>query len=238
MPWCPNCRNEYVEGIKVCADCGAELVESLEEYESKARSLQNSTEIEIADEPDDSSAKLEESMEDEPEETQEAARKKNDKAWRGVYQNSAQKAEENKSSAYTLLIVGVLGLIASALVLTGVIPLYRNAATTRYFVCGVMSALFLLFIVFGIISMKTFKVLSRKAESEGSLVTELGKWCQENLSAEGIDEGLFGVDGISEEQKYFARAEKMKQLIQENYMNLDEAFLDNFVDEYYQNLFG
>ena len=31
MPWCPKCKNEYVEGIKVCADCGCELVDLLEE---------------------------------------------------------------------------------------------------------------------------------------------------------------------------------------------------------------
>ena len=31
MPWRPTCKNEYVEGIKVCADCGCELVDSLEE---------------------------------------------------------------------------------------------------------------------------------------------------------------------------------------------------------------
>ncbi|MBO4510976.1 MAG: hypothetical protein J5718_06495 [Lachnospiraceae bacterium] len=31
MPWCPKCKNEYREGIKVCADCGATLVEELNE---------------------------------------------------------------------------------------------------------------------------------------------------------------------------------------------------------------
>lgn len=29
MPWCPKCRNEYVEGITTCADCGIELVDEL-----------------------------------------------------------------------------------------------------------------------------------------------------------------------------------------------------------------
>lgn len=29
MPWCPNCKNEYREGITVCADCGAALVDEL-----------------------------------------------------------------------------------------------------------------------------------------------------------------------------------------------------------------
>lgn len=28
--WCPNCKMEYRKGIKVCADCGAELVEGTE----------------------------------------------------------------------------------------------------------------------------------------------------------------------------------------------------------------
>ena len=32
MPWCPKCRNEYVEGVTVCADCGCALVDSPEEY--------------------------------------------------------------------------------------------------------------------------------------------------------------------------------------------------------------
>ena len=26
MPWCPKCKNEYREGITVCADCGTPLV--------------------------------------------------------------------------------------------------------------------------------------------------------------------------------------------------------------------
>ena len=33
MPVCPNCRYEYVEGIKVCSDCGETLVDELTESE-------------------------------------------------------------------------------------------------------------------------------------------------------------------------------------------------------------
>jgi len=29
MPFCPNCSYEYLEGIKICPDCGATLVDAL-----------------------------------------------------------------------------------------------------------------------------------------------------------------------------------------------------------------
>ena len=31
MPWCPKCKNEYREGITVCADCGTPLVDDIVE---------------------------------------------------------------------------------------------------------------------------------------------------------------------------------------------------------------
>ncbi len=40
MPWCPNCKTEYREGITHCADCKAELVADLNEREEK---LKNAT---------------------------------------------------------------------------------------------------------------------------------------------------------------------------------------------------
>lgn len=35
MPWCPKCKNEYREGVKVCSDCGTELVDELKENDMK-----------------------------------------------------------------------------------------------------------------------------------------------------------------------------------------------------------
>lgn len=229
MPWCPVCKNEYREGIKLCAECKVELVERLED-EKKSDELSEQEKIARV------RAMLAEEQggQDEEDEIPEKVPVYH------AYQNSASKAEDNRTSAYTLLFVGIVGFILVLLIFVGVIPLYQNATTTKYLMCGVMGAMFILFIVFGSVSMRNSKILFIKAKSEDSLLSELTKWCERNLNAEQIDAGLFDDttgQTIAEEQKYFKRSDRMKTIISDNFMNLDEAFLEHFVDEYYQELF-
>lgn len=154
------------------------------------------------------------------------------------YENSATKAEDNKSSAYTLLLVGILGMIAVILGIAGVLPIHLSG-TSKYMTYGIMSALFILFIVMGVTSMKSYRLFAKKAESENSLKDTIEKWSLENLSAGKLDEKLSeGQDSdVMEEEKYFKRTTLMKEMIQKQFMNLDEAFLDSFVDEIYEDIF-
>lgn len=230
MPWCPKCRNEYRKGITMCAECKVELVDSLDDCEKQAFIFDEKDKMErlqsfLAYNDIETDRSPEEVNHDE------------EKRVYHAYQNSAEKAADNKSSAYTLLVVGGIGFIAVLLIFLGVLPVYQDAGTTKYLVCGVMGAMFILFIVFGFVSMHSSMILYSKAKAEDSLLTEITKWCQANLSGSMVDEGLFEEEELSEEQKYFKRVEKMKNLISDKFLNLDEAFLDHFVDEYYQRLF-
>ena len=42
---------------------------------------------------------------------------------------------------------------------------------------------------------------------------------------------------LTPEVKYFKRCEEIKRLLSDKFMNLDEGFLDDFVDHIYEELF-
>lgn len=50
MPWCPNCKTEYREGITHCADCKAELVAELSEKKTGAGEAADSLLVKIDEE--------------------------------------------------------------------------------------------------------------------------------------------------------------------------------------------
>lgn len=285
MAWCPQCKNEYRDGVKTCVDCGCDLVEE-EQYddlvpltfgdEDKLNSLKKYLEYnrlqgvtvkfddeeglyEIYVRKNDKNSALamarvflqqeylrEQEAQDESNQNHVAGlpfgynppsdsseKKKNSAESTAIYSSSTERAAENRSSAWTLLGVGTVGLIAMILGMLGVIPLNLG---NPYMFYGVMSAVFLLFIVMGIVSMKNAKLFAKKAESENSLKDSIKKWYQENLTAEAIDGEIMAEEGMSAgevpvEILYFKRVQKLKDKMNHQFMNLDQVFLEHFIDE-------
>lgn len=253
MPWCPKCKNEYREGVTVCAECGCELVMEEEtgsqtalifgeekqmsslkkflEYNKLSSVTMRFDEAEnvyelLVDESDLASARKivkvfleQQEVPKEQEETSEITQ---------PYINSAEKAEENKSSAWTLLLVGCVGLVIMILGAMGVLP-FRVG--NPYMFYGVMSAIFILFVVMGVISLKNAKLFAKKAESENSLRDTLLQWCRENLTVEKVDSQIPNAEGDTEETLYFKRYEVVKKMMNYQFMNLDQGFLEKLIDD-------
>ncbi len=228
MAWCPKCKAEYVYGIRICADCGVELVDRLEEEKEEETQADISDDIEMA-------AALKQALDEEGVdpfyEEPEAP-----KPYTGRYMNNEEKAQENRTSAYTLLLIGGLGLLLVILILFDLLPVQR-LSLNKYMIGAVMGALFALFLVMGVISLKNSRAFAKDADKENNLTREIRKWCMENIKKEKVDEALSFSGETLEELKYFSRIESVKALIQAQFINLDEAYLDRLVDEMYPEIF-
>lgn len=255
MPWCPKCKTEYREGFTVCADCGSKLVED-EPCNSSNEELQEESREGIWEpEGDDDVLAGEEAVNAESEEcsgteSQKSAGTESEKSadtegqdgvrrrridGSGPYQDSSERASDNRSSAWMLLGLGILGVIVVTLGATGILPLHFS---NPYLFYGVMGAVFILFVVAGIVSMKNAKFFEKKAESENSLRQTLLDWCGENLNAADIDTAVCA-RGASEEIAYFRRSSYIKEKLNHQFVNLNQGFLDQFIDDYiYDKIFG
>lgn len=247
--WCPKCRMEYREGIRVCADCGTPLVESLEEYD-REQAEKTAGEKKSGADPEDgreyhgsmteeTAAGISENPNPGNENSMEEQLSGNPVLHHtGIYQNSSERAEENRSAAFALIGVGSLGLLFLILLFTDKIPVFHVTGSSRFFICGVLGAMFLLFIVCGVISQKSVKRLREKAVSEHVIEEEIRKWCHLHLTRDEVEGASRTQEPEDEEPAYFRRTAVMKEKIRRQFVGLDEDFLDHFIDEYYSELFG
>ena len=158
-----------------------------------------------------------------------------------VYQSSAQKAEDNQSSGIMLISVGAVGLIGD------IFFLIKNPLSmpmfNKYLTCGVMGALFVLFFVMGILSVRSYKIFKSKAAEEDTVLDKIKTFCEEELTAEIINEHMYDEDEEYEiltdtQDLYFKRSEYIKKRITRQFVNIDEDLIDSFIDDFYTNTFG
>ena len=154
------------------------------------------------------------------------------------YMNSAERAEDNRSSAWTLLIVGGVGLLVIILGALGIIPLpMRGFSKTLSMV--VLGGLCVLFVVMGVVSFKKSKVYAEQAAKEGDRESKIFDWFEENCPAERIDEMLGEqLFDIPEEEKYLKRYAVVRQILYQNFPETGAEFMEHMADEVYEKLFG
>lgn len=149
--------------------------------------------------------------------------------------NSANE-KEYRSSAWALLIVGGVGLIIVVLGITGVLPLHLG---NPYLFYGVTMAVFILFLVMGVLSMKSAVVFAKKAQAENTLLETVETWCRDNLKAAEVDAAVSEASEDEPEIQYYRRVEYLRERINSQFLNLDQGLVDQFIDEkLYDMIFG
>lgn len=269
MPWCPKCKNEYKDGFTVCADCGTELVHSLDEkvpicfgkeqdiYEMidflkandfelpEIRPAKEEGLVELFAEKENADATkraiqvyLKQVAEERAKEAGECTNADTSlfpqrrTIERKVYESAKSKAENYKSGAYTLILVGLAGIVVLVLINLGIIPISLPDAT-KTMLNVVLGGMLVLFVIMGILSAKTAKQLKEKSNVEEDTKEKILAYVKNNYVSDSETE-----EDLSEEMRYFSRAEAIRTMILEYQPEVDDALLEYLVDELYNHFFG
>lgn len=146
-----------------------------------------------------------------------------------VYSGKAAELENVRSSANAFMLIGAVGLVFSVLVFLDVIKLPVNDLMPI-----VMTAMFGLFLVIGILNHRKISDLEIAASKESSRTEQILNWFRSTYTAADIDSHCQLTE--SEETNYFKRAEYIKELILLEY-TLEDDYIDTLIDPIYSDLF-
>lgn len=165
-----------------------------------------------------------------------------------VYQEKDKKLADNKSTAYTFLLIGAAGLIVELLIALDVIP-FPVAPHTRILMGVVMTALFIIFLVIGVVHFRRIRSMAVDADMENSRTEEIRKWFLDTYPAETLNtqeradsepDNSADTDNASDdgaEQLYFKRYGQMQAHLRSKYDDLPEDYEEYLLEEFYNTLY-
>ncbi len=208
MPWCPVCKNEYIEGKTHCPNCDADLVEEL---------------------PTESAAEDPAPVRAEEELAELAAR-----AAAARHMNTHVSAKvrhsETRSSAWTFLLVGGIGLLIITLAFIGVIKLPLST-----FSLAVMEGIFFLFLIIAGISFRNAMKMLDDISREDNLETRIREWAKANLRPDDLTAEL--QEDTPEEMRYFIISEAIRERLMPAFPEVDDAYAEQLTEDFYNELF-
>ena len=209
MPWCPECKEEYREGVTNCAECGCELVDTLPEDD------------EIADYDWDSEGQMDAAAAEEEEEDEAA------KVLTGspVYTKKADEYKDLRGTGFTFVILSSLGLIYLLLCQMDIIPIHYNVIAMI-----VLAGMFVLFMGIGISSFINAKAIKEVIGDEEEATHDILDWLHEHAGKERLD-GLHEEEETQEEY-YLRISELLTEELSEEYPTAEESYLELLLEEY------
>ena len=294
MAWCPKCKNEYREGITVCADCGTKLVEVLDEstmmhpllfgdkellegivgflkyggiedteliynekesyYElhvmgkdyAKAEAgakvfLMKQKEAAMKEAANNREEAIETLSKEDSLEFAESSEYTDTKCRKcaeprpQIYESNQSKAENNMSSAWALLAIGIGGSVFEVLCFMEIVPFGFKQNPMFH---GILCVMFFIFLCSGVMSLKKAKSLQGSVDHEKEYTEKIIQWGTENLDGAKIDAKI-NMPKASIEELYFRRYEIVKKAITEQFPEEDEMFVDRLIDDVlFEKIFG
>lgn len=222
--WCPECKNEYREGITRCADCDVDLVDELPEESAEDidfSALEGVVPDDVLAQMKDTDANTMDSSELEDAVEEITDNLKVSKS--NVYVKNADKYNDFKFSGYSFIGFAIIGLL---FVLLNVLKVIEFLTT---FSAIIMTALFILFIIIGISSLITASRLKASIGEEETQIDKMKTWIAEHFTEEYFT--ALKDEELSEEDQYFVYSDNMNRDIQKEFTEVDTTLLEELTDE-------
>ena len=155
-----------------------------------------------------------------------------------MFEKASDRAENYRSGAYSLLIIGIAGLVFIILCLMGVIPI--NLPGSSKIVSGiVMTLVFLIFLAVGVKSLDDAKKYEEQADREERMTREIHDWFRENYTKDTIDRAVFweGDDDRGIEADYFKRYQYIRPVIEDKYEYLAPDYAEKMIEDLYNEIY-
>lgn len=144
-----------------------------------------------------------------------------------VYTNAEDSFKENMSTAWSFLGIGVVGTVFTILNLTGVLHIMQG-----FMQKGISLLLFLGFMVYGIIVIRSKKDMLAKIEKEKSDRNKFKDWMREKFTDEVLSN--LGTMEASAEELELLQINYMSEELVKHFPEINPNFADKLAEEFFE----
>jgi Zn-finger nucleic acid-binding protein len=231
MSRCPNCNSELSKVTDVCPECGQAFKDT--DLCDMNKDTSYSEESSYIDEDVDQTIESDEEL-SQMGGYSEIEMKKAAEAFinqpSAIYVKKSDKYEDLKSTAATFLLFGICGLIFVALNLFGIISFLEGALPLI-----VMTLVFVIFIIIGITSYSSSKVIKGQISKEEDVTVQIKDWLTTNITNQVLDS--INNDTEADEVNFFHKIEYMKEKLKEKFPSVSDSYLEQLIEEFYNDNF-